>query len=138
MGFKASADLNFVDCDVVLMSIWLNINDKRQSMNSDHVHNGVFSGTFYLSIPNGSGNLVLRNPLPMGLWKGKDLSSEKNEYTGENIRIIPEEGNIVLFPSYLPHSVETNNHDEERISISFNMGVFPKGSVNLEKIDCEY
>ena len=45
------------------------------------------------------------------------------------IRIEPVEGNIILFPSYLPHSVETNNHDEERISISFNLIALPKGTI---------
>ena len=57
------------------------------------------------------------------------LTSQKNQFTGESIRIEPIEGNIILFPSYLPHSVETNNHDDERISISFNVIALPKGSI---------
>ena len=44
--------------------------------------------------------------------------------------IEPEEGSILFFPSYLPHSVTTNNHDEERISISFNVIALPKGSID--------
>ena len=63
------------------------------------------------------------------MWKGCDLVSQKNQFTGQSIRIEPVEGNIILFPSYLPHSVETNDHDEERISISFNIITLPKGSI---------
>ena len=45
------------------------------------------------------------------------------------MRIEPEEGSIILFPSYIPHSVETNSHDDERISISFNLMVLPEGQI---------
>ena len=36
---------------------------------------------------------------------------------------------IYHFISGLLHSVETNNHDEERISISFNLIALPKGTI---------
>jgi len=129
MGFKAVADLDFIDCDIALTEAWLNINDSRQCMNSEHVHGDVLSGVFYLSAPEGSGKIVFQNPAINKLWKGCSLTSQKNQYTGETIRIEPEEGNILLFPSYLPHSVVTNDHDEERISISFNIIALPKGSI---------
>jgi len=127
LGFKACADLDFVDCDIALTSAWLNINDTRQCMNSDHVHGDVFSGVFYLQAPEESGKLVIKNPAINRMWTGCSLTSEKNRFTGECIRMDPVEGNIILFPSYLPHSVDPNNHDEERISISFNLIALPKG-----------
>ena len=129
MGFKAVADLDFVDCDIALTEVWLNVNDSRQCMNSEHVHGDVFGGVFYLQAPEESGKLVLQNPAINKMWNGCSLTSQKNQFTGESIRIEPVEGNIVLFPSYLPHSVETNNHDEERISIAFNLIALPKGSI---------
>ena len=129
LGFKAVGDLDFVDCDIALTSAWLNINDTRQCMNGEHVHGDVFSGVFYLQAPEESGKLVLQNPAINRMWNGCDLAIQKNQFTGESIRIEPVEGNIILFPSYLPHSVETNNHDEERISISFNLIVLPKGTI---------
>lgn len=129
MAFKAVADLDFIDCDIALTSAWVNINDTRQCMNSEHIHNQVFSGVFYLKAPEESGKLVLQNPGINRMWKGCDLTANKNQFTGESIRIEPVEGNIFLFPSYLPHSVETNNHDEERISISFDIIALPKGSI---------
>jgi uncharacterized protein (TIGR02466 family) len=132
LGMKAVADLNFVECDVALTSAWLNINDTRQCMNSEHIHGDVFSGVFYLQAPEESGKLVLQNPAINRMWSGCALASQKNEFTGESIRIEPIEGNIILFPSYLPHSVETNNHDEERIAISFNLIALPKGYIQYQ------
>ena len=130
MAFKAVADLDFIDCDIALTSAWLNINDSRQCMNSEHIHGDTFSGVFYLSTPEGSGKLVIRNPGINRMWNGCELVAQKNQFTGETICIEPVEGNILLFPSYLPHFVETNNHDEERISISFNIIALPKGSID--------
>lgn len=133
MGFKAVSDLDFIDCDIALTSAWLNINDSRQCMNIEEVNGDIFSGVFYLSAPKESGKLVLQNPAINPMWNGCALSENKNQFTARNIRIEPVEGNILLFPSYLPHSVETNNHDEERISISFNLIALPKGFIEYSK-----
>ena len=130
MAYKAVADLDFIDCDIALTEAWLNVNDSRQCMNTEHIHGEVFSGVFYLQTPEGSGKLSIVNPGINRMWKGCDLVAQKNQFTGESIRIEPVEGNIILFPSYVPHFVETNDHDEERISISFNIIALPKGSIS--------
>jgi uncharacterized protein (TIGR02466 family) len=129
MAFKACADLDFIECDIALTNSWVNINDTRQCMNLEHVHQHVFSGVFYLKSPEESGKLVISNPAINRMWEGCYLTSQKNQFTGEVIRVEPLEGNIILFPSYIPHSVETNNHDDERISISFNIIALPKGTI---------
>ena len=40
--------------------------------------------------------------------------------------INPAEGGLVLFPSYLDHSVNENLSNEERIVISFNLSLLRK------------
>ena len=127
MAIQAVQDLNFIDNNIFLTHAWVNFNDSRQCMNCEHIHGEVFSGVFYLKAPPESGKLVLTNTGLNRLWSGCELIKEKNQFTGESLRIEPEEGSIILFPSYLPHSVETNNHDDERISISFNLMVLPQG-----------
>jgi uncharacterized protein (TIGR02466 family) len=127
MAIQATQDLNFIDNNIFLTSAWVNFNDTRQCMNSEHVHGEILSGVFYLKVPPESGKLVISNPGMNRLWGGIQLVSQKNQFTGEMMKIEPEEGSIILFPSYLPHSVETNNHDDERISISFNLMVLPEG-----------
>jgi uncharacterized protein (TIGR02466 family) len=135
MAFKAVSDLDFIDCDIALTEAWLNVNDSRQCMNREHVHGDVFSGVFYLHVPEKSGKLILQNHGINKMWDGCKLAQQKNQFTGESISVEPVEGNILLFPSYLPHSVETNNHDEERISISFNLIALPKGSIAYPKTE---
>ena len=34
-----------------------------------------------------------------------------------------EEGDLLLFPAYLPHGVQENESDEDRIVISFNINI---------------
>lgn len=131
-AYKIVSDLNFIDCDVAITDAWLNINDSRQCMMTEHVHDQTFTGVFYLSAPEESGKLVLKNPAINKMWKGCPLTLQKNQFTAESVRIEPVEGNIIFFPSYLPHSVETNNHDEERISISFNIIALPKEDMDLK------
>ena len=129
MAYQAISDLDFIDCDIALTSAWLNVNDSRQCMISEHIHKEILTGSFYLKFPPESAKLTIRNLGMNSMWRGLDLVKEKNQFTGETIKIEPEEGNIFLFPSYLPHSVETNDHDEERISISFNIIALPTGSI---------
>jgi uncharacterized protein (TIGR02466 family) len=126
---KAAEDLGFIPIDVALTSVWFTINDSRQCMNAEHIRGDTFSGVFYLKAPEGSGRLVLQNPGINRLWQGLSLVERKNQFTGEKISIAPVEGNIVMFPSYLPHWVEPNDHDDERISISFNAICLPEGSL---------
>jgi uncharacterized protein (TIGR02466 family) len=125
MAMSAIQDLNFVESNIFITEAWVNFNDSRQCMNTEHVHRDVFSGVFYLNAPPESGKFVISNPGINRVWDGCNLIGEKNQFTGEMMRIEPEEGSIILFPSYVPHSVETNNHDDERISISFNIAALP-------------
>lgn len=129
LGNDAITNLEFISSDIAITSSWVNINDSRQCMNSDHVHGDTLSGVFYLKVPEGSGRLVIKNPAINRVWQGCSMTEEKNQFTAEIIKIDPVEGDIIIFPSYLPHSVETNNHDDERISISFNIIAVPKGTI---------
>jgi uncharacterized protein (TIGR02466 family) len=44
-----------------------------------------------------------------------------NEFNSAIAKIRPEEGKLLLFPSYLHHGVDENLSEEERIVISFNV-----------------
>lgn len=133
MGLKAAFDLQLVNVDAYLSAAWVNFNDTRSSSNYEHVHQDTFSGVFYLQIPPKSGKLVLNNASINPLWQGAMLTDKKNKFSSEKLKIEPVEGHIFLWPSYLPHGVEPNEHDESRISISFNVICIPKEHVEHTK-----
>ena len=49
------------------------------------------------------------------------VSKTNNDFTSNILRIKPEEGMLVLFPSWLTHSVDPNMSSDERVVISFNI-----------------
>lgn len=133
MGMKAAFDMQFVNTDTYLTAAWVNFNDSRSAVNYDHVHQDTFSGVFYLKAPEKSGKLALTNPGINPLWQGAMLTDQKNKFNADKLRIEPVEGQLYLWPSYLPHGVEPNEHDDERISISFNVICIPKEHVEHTK-----
>jgi uncharacterized protein (TIGR02466 family) len=96
---------------------WANVHD-RGGFNFLHMHdNCLLSGTFYLQVPEGSGDLVLRDPRP-GVLNSFAKGSGANAC--KDIRLRPDAGLIVLFPHWLEHFVEVHGSDTPRISIAFN------------------
>jgi uncharacterized protein (TIGR02466 family) len=99
-----------------VLQSWVNLHD-RGGFNYLHVHEGsLLSGSFYLQVPTGSGDLVFRDPRP-----GVVHSSVKgvtNGYTDVHLR--PSAGLLVLFPCWMEHYVEVHDSDSPRITIAFN------------------
>ena len=88
--------------------IWGNISSTTH-YNQIHNHGSVigeFSGVYYLQVFPDSGNIVFYD----------DFFLNKIEYT-------PIVGDLLIFPSYLQHSVSPNNNSKDRISIAFNFEI---------------
>ena len=109
-----------------LDSIWININ-QYGNYNASHTHNGsILSGAFYVKTPKNCGQIEFENPLSsliqsyLFYWQIlRQLDS--SVWLGSNCRILCEENQLIIFPSWIKHSVEQNlNQNEDRISISFN------------------
>ena len=76
----------------------------------------LFSGVFYIEVSENSGDLVLKNPNNINLYNLP--KSNKNPLL---FNIPPKQQHLIMFPSYLEHSVNRNNSNQKRISISFNI-----------------
>ena len=50
-------------------------------------------------------------------------SDKRTEFNQNVAKIKPQEGDLLLFPAYLPHSVGMNLSNEDRIVISFNVDI---------------
>lgn len=105
---------------------WMNINPKG-SFNEKHTHPGcAFAGTIWIKIPENSGNLYFYSPFGH-ISSDEIMSYDPNFANSFNIPhtafTVPEEGKMLIFPSYLEHSVAENNSDEDRISMSFNIRI---------------
>ena len=112
--------------DDVLMIVegWTNINGPG-CHNVKHQHPQCnLAGVFWIKVPSKSGNLVFESPHSFTSYAEINCYTDKfkkdsNSYL--NYSYQPVEGQIVIFPSFLSHSVLRNESDEDRISYSFNI-----------------
>ena len=100
-----------------LDNYWYNVNNKY-SYNKQHVHpRSYFSAVYYVKTPKDSGELYFNRPDNLLHYIDVDRLTPTN--VGE-VRSVPKEHELIIFPSYLSHGVNINNSDEERVSIAFN------------------
>ena len=94
------------DSNRVIQEMWINIspphgyNGLHNHGSSDKIHSGVL----YLKCPPNSGNINFYN-----------IFNISTSYIHP-----PKEKEIIIFPNNLPHSVNPNLSQEDRISIAFN------------------
>lgn len=107
-----------------LNNMWININ-KKDNYNIAHAHPGShLSGVFWIKASDKCGNLVFNNPhsfVSHRLIRSTDDELKRKINYTTKFYFKPTEGTLVLFPSHLQHYVESNESDEDRISISFNL-----------------
>lgn len=103
---------------------WVNVSGPGAS-NKHHVHGGSFwSAVYYVRAPESdSGQLVLHDPRMPALRMYSPTLRFKGAGPEQVLRLKPRSGTIVMFPSWLTHSVEPWEGEGERISIAFNIMV---------------
>ena len=109
---------------VSINNLWAIINEKGAWNQKHHHSNSDLSAAYYVSAHENCGDIVFYDPRPATVYKHPIPKSPNNLNATVN-SIKPEAGMLVLFPSYLEHSVNPNMSDKKRIVISFN--------INLEK-----
>ena len=108
-------------------NMWAIINTGG-SANLRHQHgNSTISGAYYVRAPKNSGDIVFYDPRPAPVYS-HPFSSAPNSLNAMVNSVTPSEGVLVLFPSYLDHSVNPNLSNDERIVISFNINLISKNS----------
>lgn len=102
---------------MVIRAMWGNISPKG-GMNFTHVHpSGWMSGVYYIQLPQGTDEITFEDPRPARMMDFQRSCLVSDEYFSHR----PQVGELLLFPSWLPHFVLPNTSNEERISISFNI-----------------
>ena len=116
IGWKYNSD------KVKIAPIWSIVN-KKGSFNIQHNHpNAYLSAVYYVRFPENSGNIKFFDPKEQ-----KNIRYPKiKNYTDMSAaitEITPKEGDLLIFPAYLYHSVGENLSEDDRIIISFNVDI---------------
>ena len=108
--------------NISINAMWAIIN-KKNDFNVVHTHpNSYLSAAYYVSAPKNCGkfqveslNIAKRHSYPEIL--------KNNELNTHVAGLEVNEGDLLIFPGYLPHKVAMNESEQDRIVISFNVGV---------------
>jgi uncharacterized protein (TIGR02466 family) len=86
-----------------------------------HSHpNNLLSGVYYLRAPKGGNAITFYDPRPQAAVIAPPLHEISRESAGK-IDFPVSDGDLILFPSWLYHSVPRNGSAEFRVSIAFNI-----------------
>ena len=96
---------------------WVNRQPKG-TQHSKHCHpNSILSGVFYLKTTN-STPITFFNPIPQSQIQIE--TNKFNPFNALSYQANIADGDVIIFPSTLMHSVSHNHDDEDRYSLAFN------------------
>lgn len=109
-----------------ITGMWANVNPKN-TYNTEHVHPGAqVSGVLYVKVPENPSHINFFNPNKSLKMAQSEDFEEINRYNSESYFFEPTVGRLLLFPSWLAHSVDISTSEGERISIAFNASYFAR------------
>ena len=105
---------------ILIKEMWAIIN-KKDDFNVIHTHpNCYLSSAYYVRAPKNCGKFFVENPNQAKRHFYPQLAN-KTELNMPIAGFDVSEGDLLLFPGYLPHKVAKNESEEDRIVISFNV-----------------
>ncbi len=111
---------DLANSQLIIDNCWAMVNYKY-GFSKVHSHsNSIFSGVYYISTPEESGNIFFIDPRP-GKTVLQPPLQEVNLWTTQQVSYQPRTGMMLIFPSWLWHGVEPNLSNQARVSISFNL-----------------
>ncbi|MBI4289859.1 MAG: 2OG-Fe(II) oxygenase family protein [Betaproteobacteria bacterium] len=112
--------LKISDAAFEITGCWANVLAEGAAHKAHSHPNNYLSGVYYVQAHCGSDAINFHDPRNQtGV-----IRPPVTELTAENIDQVVvrvTSGTLLVFPSYLQHSVDANSSDRERISISFNI-----------------
>lgn len=97
---------------------WVNILDKGHAQDIHRHPNSIISGVYYVQVSEDAGDLILHAPADDELFPPIERVNPLNAATQQ---LKPVTGQMLLFRSWLRHSVMPNQSEEERISVAFDI-----------------
>jgi uncharacterized protein (TIGR02466 family) len=124
-AFLAASEeiLNKIEAEhhgIEISGCWANISPKGAAHIPHYHPNNYLSGVYYVHTTEGAEKITFHEPSQIN-----DIISPRvrgrNQYNYRDYSFPVKPGRLVIFPSWLTHSVPENTSDFLRISISFNI-----------------
>jgi uncharacterized protein (TIGR02466 family) len=110
-----------LDSEPFLGNMWANINPPG-AFNRSHIHpNSLWSGVYYVKTQESCGHLKIEDPKTISLMSVPKRTNETlPKHLWKEVHYEPIQGRCIMFPSWLNHTVDVNQSNDIRISVSFN------------------
>lgn len=120
--------------DHYISAMWANITSENHR-HMLHIHpNSLLSGIIYVKTPPGCGNITFSDPRPAARMLEPDYF-EMNQINAGVMQIAPQKGNMIFWPSWLPHGVEKGqNQGTDRIAVAFNVMIRGRATVPTNRM----
>lgn len=109
--------------EVEITGCWANVSAPG-ARHGTHSHpNNFLSGVYYVQTSAGANTINFHDPRPQSGVMRPPIA----KLTADNADLVVAtvtDGTLMLFPAWLPHSVDANRSDTVRVSVSFNL-MFP-------------
>jgi uncharacterized protein (TIGR02466 family) len=113
--------------DVYITQSWANYTEPNQHHHRHSHPNSFVSGVFYINAIKNEDVIKFYKDFPCMYQINHN---QPNNYNSNDVAILVETGDLVLFPSNFQHNVPPTISKETRISIAFN--TFIKGNIGDE------
>jgi uncharacterized protein (TIGR02466 family) len=105
--------------DVAITGCWANINAPG-AVHRMHAHpNNFLSGVYYAQVQDGADTINFHDPRAQVAIIRPPVT-ELTAYNTDQVAVTVGVGTLLVFPAWLPHSVDANRSERTRISIHFN------------------
>jgi uncharacterized protein (TIGR02466 family) len=122
--FARQLDFDLAGRKLSMTDCWVNVMT-RQVVHGLHLHPlASLSGTYYVRTPKGCSGLKFEDPRLDRFMASPPRKARARRENRVWVTLPAEQGNLVLFESWLRHEVARNPTEAERISISFNYSWF--------------
>ena len=100
---------------------WVTKQDEKSSLFPHRHQNSIISGSFYLNAKENQSGITFYkdNVFRENYIDWVDIN-ETNQYNYTDVTLSCKTGTLILFPSYLKHSVVENINNQNRLSLAFN------------------
>jgi uncharacterized protein (TIGR02466 family) len=107
---------------VTLYNVWININPPGAYNHTHHHQEAIFSGVYYIDADQTQGNINFIRNDGANYHIPADMITQPHHFNSSMTTYPAKTSALYIFPGWLHHSVDGNQSNKDRISISFNCG----------------
>ena len=108
-------------------NMWFNVNPPGGYQGKHHHSMNLLGGTYYIDVPEDSGNIAFYDPNPFAYLHNQDPPAM--HMIIPDFKVVTREGDLLIWPGWMDHEISVNKtKDKNRITISFgiNWGFEPR------------